>query len=502
MRDRVWFGFFVGTSFLFMTQPGSHAAGPSLSLRECVEMAITRNFDVQLERLSADIARYNLDTSYGAYVPIFSFQARRDFVSQPGDFDPKKTGFDSPYEETIDSAGPTLSGRIPFGLSYDLSGVLSERNARTTLPSTNSTFPTGIRQTNNYFAEAGLNLRQHLLKDFWVDQDSTTIVLRRKDLKISQQSFRFVLMKTVLAVEFAYYDLIVAREGTIVQERALELRRQLVTETIRRVQVGDLPPLDSEQAETQLQNTITALTAAREMFVARQNALKNLLTDNFKDWVDADLEPSETLVAVPAGANRAVSSLYALKTRPDLIEARIAVEKNDALVKFRFNQLLPAIDVIGGYSRQDIAATVSDTFHLRDPLYSYGVVLTMPLSNLAERGKYRATKADRQIATLQLKRAEQQVLVEVADVVNRVESRFSQVGSTQKARSYAETALAAEQKKLANGLSTSFIVLQLQETLTAARTAELQALADYNKALAQLTFAEGRSLDKYHLDAR
>jgi len=55
---------------------------------------------------------------------------------------------------------------------------------------------------------------------------------------------------------------------------------------------------------------------------------------------------------------------------------------------------------------------------------------------------------------------------------------------------------------LANGLSTSFIVLQLQETLTAARTAELQALADYNKALAQLTFAEGRSLDKYHLDAR
>ena len=43
------------------------------------------------------------------------------------------------------------------------------------------------------------------------------------------------------------------------------------------------------------------------------------------------------------------------------------------------------------------------------------------------------------------------------------------------------------------GLSTSFIVLQLQETLTAARTAEVQAIADYNKTLAQLAFAEGRS---------
>jgi len=503
MRNRVWFWFVMGASLLFSTQSKADtAARRSFTLRECVEMAITRNFDVQLERLSADIARYNLDTSYGAYVPLFSFQARRDFVSQPADFDPKKISIDNAYEETIDTAGPTLSGHIPFGLSYDFSGVASERRAHSSLSTTNATFPTGVRQTNNYFAEAGINLRQHLLKDFWVDQDSTTIVLRSKDLKISEQSFRFLLMKTVLAVELAYYDLIVARENIGVQEKALQLRRQLVTETARRVQVGDLPPLDSEQAETQLQNTITAVTAARELFVSRQNALKNLLTDNFKDWADADLEPSETLVALPAGANRAVSSLYALKTRPDLIEARIAVEKNAALVRFRFNQLLPAIDAIGGYARQDIADTASEAFHLREPLYTYGVVLTLPLSNLAERGRYRATKADRQMAELQLKKAEQQVLVDIADLVNRVESRFSQVGSTQKARTYAESALGAEQKKLANGLSTSFIVLQLQETLTAARTAELQALADYNKAVAQLTFAEGRALDKYHLDAR
>jgi hypothetical protein len=42
-------------------------------------------------------------------------------------------------------------------------------------------------------------------------------------------------------------------------------------------------------------------------------------------------------------------------------------------------------------------------------------------------------------------------------------------------------------------------VLQLQETLTATRTAEVQALADYNKILAQLAFAEGSILEKHHL---
>jgi outer membrane protein TolC len=92
------------------------------------------------------------------------------------------------------------------------------------------------------------------------------------------------------------------------------------------------------------------------------------------------------------------------------------------------------------------------------------------------------------------------VLVQIADYANRVQSRFSQVGSTRKARSFAEAALAAELKKLQNGLSTSYFVLQSEEILTAAQTAELQALTDYNRILAQLAFAEGSILERNHLE--
>ena len=114
-------------------------------------------------------------------------------------------------------------------------------------------------------------MRQHLLKDFWIDSNREIILTRRADLKISQQALRFEIMTTLLAVELAYEDLIDAREEIRVQENALELRRQFVAETQRRVQVGDLPPLDDAQAQTQLQNTLTALAAAREIFSARQN---------------------------------------------------------------------------------------------------------------------------------------------------------------------------------------------------------------------------------------
>jgi len=91
------------------------------------------------------------------------------------------------------------------------------------------------------------------------------------------------------------------------------------------------------------------------------------------------------------------------------------------------------------------------------------------------------------------------MLLQVSDFVNRVEYRFSQVASTRQARTYAEAALDAETKKLQNGFTTSFVVLQFQEILTSARTAEVRAEVDYNEMLAQLAFAEGTILERHRL---
>ena len=63
----------------------------------------------------------------------------------------------------------------------------------------------------------------------------------------------------------------------------------------------------------------------------------------------------------------------------------------------------------------------------------------------------------------------------------------------------AEAALEAEQKKLENGKSTSFFVLQLQRDLTARRSDEIRSLADYNNALAQLALVEGSVLERNRL---
>src|SRR5882724_8115116 len=88
----------IGWALAASAQPISLPSNPRrISLQECLELALTRNLDLQIEHLSAAIARDNLWSSYGAYVPNFSFSARHDSISQPLDFDPHKANLDFPY---------------------------------------------------------------------------------------------------------------------------------------------------------------------------------------------------------------------------------------------------------------------------------------------------------------------------------------------------------------------------------------------------------------------
>ena len=103
---------------------------------------------------------------------------------------------------------------------------------------------------------------------------------------------------------------------------------------------------------------------------------------------------------------------------------------------------------------------------------------------------------------LQLKKVESTIVVAIDNDVKTIRSDLLKVDSTRKARLYAEEALQAEQTKLEHGKSTSFVVLQLQNNLTAARSAEIRALADYNIALEQLAFDDGATLERNHIDLR
>jgi outer membrane protein TolC len=118
------------------------------------------------------------------------------------------------------------------------------------------------------------------------------------------------------------------------------------------------------------------------------------------------------------------------------------------------------------------------------------------LGNTVARNNYKSDKVTLKQLVLTLKKLEQTIMTTIDNDIKQAQSSYQQVSATRAAREYAAEALDAEQKKLESGKSTTYTVLQMQRDLTTARGNEIQALATYNKALAQLSLDEGSTLQR------
>jgi outer membrane protein TolC len=475
----------------------------TLTLDEAVRLALQHNLDVQIDQFGPQIARFGLSGAYGAYDPVFGVRAEKRFFSSPGGFN-QAAQLNVPGRETETvSLEPELSGALPTGLRYNVSGDLENRTSgKQSFIDTN-----GVLRSENddieYKPSVGIDLAQPLLKDFWIDGARQQILLDKNAIKESEMLVRDRIMDVVTLVENAYYDLIFSIENVRVQEKGLELAERLLAENKRRVEVGALAPLDEKQAESQAAGSRADLLTARQNLQAQENVLKSLITDDYVEWHDVSIKPVEKLIAIPEKFDLLESWQRGMTQRPDLLQARLDIERRNILLRYQKNQLFPQLDLIGSYGRNGLDRhwenALEDIRDETNPTYSYGILFRIPLSNRGPKNLYRATKAEKEQALLVLKKLEQDIMIEIDDAVKLAQTSFERVDATKQARLYAEAALEAEQKKLENGKSTSFVVLQLQRDLTTARSQEIRALADYNQALAGLALNEGSVFERNHL---
>ena len=465
----------------------------AMALADCVQQALEHNLDLQIERYNPQISLFNLRGTYAGYDPSLSLSGVHNFSLSGGGLD-RVTKLPSPaHTSDIDTFSGSLGGLAPWGLTYGLFG--SVNGATFALP-----------PTNNFTAASGsvgINLTQPVLKNFWIDGTRLNISVSKNRLKYSELGLRTRIMDVATSVERAYYDLIAARENVKVVEQALQLAEQLVSENKKRVEVGTMAPLDEKQAESQAAGRRADLLSARQSLAAAQNALKFLLTDNYREIHDTEIEPTETLTAPAQMFNLQDSWGKGLSERPELLQAKLDAERLGIQLKYDRNQLFPELDLIGSYGHTAGGTKITefgqalDEFRRGDqPFYSYGAKLTVPLSNPAARNTYNADKLSRKQILLTLKKLEQSILTQIDNDVIAARASYERVGSTREARLYAEAALDAERKKMENGKSTSFVVLQLQKDVTSARSEEIRALADYNKALADLARGEGTTFER------
>jgi outer membrane protein TolC len=459
---------------------------------ELIRIALTNNLSILISQIQPQIDQFGLNGIYGAYQPNLTFNAVHSYDSfPPGIF--TQAGLTYPATtEQINSYTPGLSGFAPWGLSYTFTGPLSEQNV--------SGAP------DLYNSGPGVSLTQPLLKNLWADNTRYQISLSKSTLKLDQLALRNQIMTVVNNVKAAYFTLISDRELVEVQEMAVKLAEETAQEDEQKMQAGALAPLDEEQAKSQAASAHSDLLTAQANQAAQENVVKGLLGMWTNAWLNITPVPAERLVAVPENPDVRECWRTAFEQRPDMLQAKLKAQTQHLLIKFDFNQLFPELDLVGGYGRNATELTFAGNLEtIRQgtyPFYDYGVMLTIPLGNSTARNKYKADKATLEQLVLQIKQLELTIIPTIDNDVTKIRTDLLKVDSTRQARMYAEEALQGEQTKLEHGKNTSFFVLQAQQTLTARRSDEIQALANYNIDLEQLAFDEGTILDRNHIELR
>jgi outer membrane protein TolC len=453
---------------------------------------LDHNFDVKIARFNPEIQQYNLNAAYGAYEPTSTFAAARNFSAAPVALNTLGEPVTGPASYG-DNFTPGITGILPTGMSYNLGGNLS---------GITETGPSATPSSAN--ASASLQLTQPLLRNAWIDSPREIIRVNKKLLKISKLAVTQQIMTTLTSVELAYYNLIVAQEQVRVYEEAAQLAQRLVNESRLRVTAGSLATLDEKQAESQLSSSQADLIGAQGALLTQDYALKNLLTDRLTEWMGIQIKPIQKLGVVPSDFNLPECWNLGLSMRPDLLQARENIARLGIVLKYLKNQIYPELDLTGSYAFTGAGPGYTDALDgiqkANSPSWSFGAQISLPLEgNRFARETYHSNKAQKEQLIVQLKQLEQNVMVQIAVSVEQARTLFAQVDATHQSTLFAEAALESEQKKLDNGRSTSFVVVQLQRDLTTARLAELAAVSQYNQALAQLALNDGTTLQRDNL---
>ncbi len=473
----------------------------SLSLDECVRMALEQNQRLNVLRFDPKIARFQLEASKGIYDPAFTSAYRRSFQSTPGQVD-EITGFQNDsLTRDEDRFTPGLGGILPTGLRYDLFGDF--RHAR------------GIRGTppmpyDEYTANAGIQLSQPLLRNFWTDADRTEIQVRKRELRITEMALEAEVRLVIRDVTQVYYELLFSLEDVKVQQKAFEVATNFVAQQREKVRVGKLAEIDLKRAESQAATTLTDLVQAQQRANGADNLLKSLITDKYKDWLNVRVDPTEKLVPVPERLDVYESWASALAERPELRQQELQGEILQLEKKRRHNQLFPELNVLGGYGRSGVDSTstggtnitfdpnsgivttnvstphqsrlgpaLDDIARGQNDRWNVGFFFRVPLSSKVERNRYKLAKEEESKNQALLDQLHQTILVEVDNAIDQARADYQRISLTHEARIYAEVAVDAEEKRLAAGTGTIFLVLEAQRELTRAKSNEIRAQTDY-----------------------
>ena len=486
---------FISLLAALTVQAQSAPTGPGaekITLDDAIQRALARNFGIKVQGYDAAIAQAGVMESLGKFDPTLNGSYTFSSSKNPSLID-TSTGLRNPAGTAkTDDYELSVNGLMPWGLTYKLGA--SSNNTRGTFNSF----------TGNFTSFAGVSATQPLLRNFGFGPTLASIRIALVNRGISEWAFRQQVINTITNVIDVYNDLNFAYANQRSAIRSRDLAAQLLAENEKRFKVGSMSQYDVTSARSRVASREENILFAERQVREAENFLKQLITDDktpglLSQHLLIEPPPPAPIVMVDAAADFRT----ALEKRPDYQQAKLALKRAGINRRQQLNQFLPRVDMVGsyGYSGYDTVASVSHQ-QVRNKDYndySWGVVVSVPLTFTTERGRYRAARLQEKQSETNIDQVEQNIVVQVGNAAGQIDTTQKRVQATRHARELAQATLDAEEKRLRAGQSSTFFVSQQQEILSFAEVSEAAAQSDYHKALAEYDRQLGVTLEKLNV---
>jgi len=482
----------------------------SMTLDEVINQALKNNLDLQIEMTNPEISRALWSKSTAIFVPIINLNFDNGENNSPSSS--ALTGADL---ETTKNTGLTLgvAQKLPLGGSLDV----TLRNNR---------FKTNSRYSSynpRYNSTLTFNLTQPLLKDFGNGSTTRNIRIARNNRDKSIFALKQRVIDLIYQTEEAYWNLVYSHQNLEVKQKSLQLAKDLLKQNEIQVRVGVSAPMDILTAQAEVAARESETLQAQSQIQTYEENLRRILNIS---QMPAAIVPQDKPLFVPLAADLDKFLLEALEKRPDIEQVRLDLKNKNIDVHYYRNQSLPNLQLAASYYTSGLSGdqliwdgnpffpdskiidiikggindSLKEVFKNLYRNYSIGLQLSIPLLNTAARADLVQAKLNLKQTLLQLKKTESTIYSEVKQIVMDLETNLKIVEANRISKELAEQKLLAEQKKLAVGLSTNYLVLQFQRDFSNALIAELKSLIDYNLALSRVNKVLGTTLEKHKIE--
>lgn len=461
--------------------------GPiNLTLSEAVVQCLENNRQLRVARVNPDILRTLEDVQRATFDPVLAANASQQWQMLQN---ASTTGPTQGTDDTF-AAGVGLQQYAPTGTTFGVGATTTDER---TWPGADPLAQTRL----------GLSVTQSLMQGYGIQPNLASLRQARLDTQSSEYELRGFVLQLVASTEAAYWDYVLAERQIAIFTDSMKLAEQQLAETQERIRVGTLAKteLAAAQAEVALRKEQLINANSRR----DESRLRLLRLINPPGGFDRTVRLLEgPVVRDVSFGSREARIQTALRLRPEMNQAYLALRRNELEVVKTRNGALPKLDAFIILGKTGYAQSFEHTFDgLQNHNYdaTAGVNFQFPVLNRAAEARLQRSALARNQARDAIDNLAQLVELDVRAALIEVTRAREQVSATAATRALQEETLRAEMEKFRVGKSTSFLVARAQRDLVAGQAAEIEAVVLYLKSITELYRLDGTLLGRRGLEA-